>query len=66
MGRATSLKHSLLRNLPLSEDSQDIDFTVFENGPPRYISEFLQRLEADTVNRVFCHAFEFAAIAAKN
>ena len=68
LGRATSLNHSLFRNLPLSEDGQDIDFTVFENGPPRYISEFLQRLEADAVNRVFYafHAVELTASAANN
>ena len=68
LGRATSLNHYLFRNLPLSEDGQDIDFTVFENGPPRYISEFLQRLEADAVNYVFYafHAVELTASAANN
>ena len=68
LGRATSLNHSLFRNLPLSEDGQDIDFTVFENGPPRYIAEFLQRLEADAANYVFYafHAVELTASAANN
>ena len=26
-------------------DGSDIDFTVFEHGPPSYIAEFLKRLE---------------------
>lgn len=45
LGRATCLEWSLFRNLPMLEDGSDIDFTVFEHGPPGYIAEFLKRLE---------------------
>ena len=45
LGRATCLEWSLFRNLPLLEDGSDIDFSVFEHGPPGYIAEFLKRLE---------------------
>ena len=44
LGRARSLRWSLFRNLPTTSDG-DVDFTVFENGPPLYISEFLSQLE---------------------
>ena len=45
LGRARSLEWTLMRNLPLLEDG-DVDFSIFEQGPPRYIAEFLKRLEA--------------------
>ena len=45
-GRSTCLEHCLFRNLPMQEDGQDIDFSVFEHGPPAYIAQFLARLEA--------------------
>jgi len=45
LGRATCLEWSLFRNLPMLEDGSDIDFTVFEHGPPGYIAQFLKRLE---------------------
>ena len=40
LGRATCLEWSLFRNLPMLEDGSDIDFTVFEHGPPGYIASF--------------------------
>ncbi|CAE7212339.1 unnamed protein product [Symbiodinium sp. CCMP2592] len=45
LGRARSMQWSLFRNLPTTADG-DIDFAVFENGPPAHISEFLRELEA--------------------
>ena len=34
------------RNLPMLPDGSDVDFAVFEHGPPGYIAQFLRRLEA--------------------
>ena len=45
LGRATCLEWSLFRNLPMLQDGSDIDFAVFEHGPPGYIAQFLKRLE---------------------
>ena len=45
LGRATSLEWTLLRNLQVLPDGSDIDFSVFEHGPPQYIVDFLKRLE---------------------
>ena len=39
------MQWSLFRNLPTTADG-DVDFAVFENGPPLYISQFLRELEA--------------------
>ena len=48
LGRARSMQWSLFRNLPTTADG-DVDFAVFENGPPLYISQFLRQLEAGRV-----------------
>ena len=45
LGRARCMQWSLFRNLPTGADG-DVDFAVFENGPPSYISQFLGELEA--------------------
>ena len=45
LGRARSMQWSLFRNLPTTADG-DVDFAVFENGPPAYIAQFLRELEA--------------------
>jgi hypothetical protein len=34
-------------------DGSDIDFDVFEHGPPQYIADFLKRLEAELLSLVF-------------
>ena len=33
-------------------DGSDIDFDVFEHGPPQYIADFLKRLEAGLLSSV--------------
>ena len=43
LGRAQALEWSLFRNFPTVDGEPD--FTVFEQGPPSYIAEFLHRLE---------------------
>ena len=44
LGRSQALEYSLLRNVP--EDAHgDVDFSIFESGPPAYIAQFLDRLE---------------------
>ena len=53
LGRATCLEWSLFRNLPMLPDGSDIDFDVFEHGPPQYIADFLKRLEAGLLSLVF-------------
>ena len=45
LGRAQSLQYSLFRNFPTLENG-DVDWSFFENGPPQYIADFLDRLEA--------------------
>ena len=45
LGRAQSLQYSLFRNFPTMENG-DVDWSLFENGPPQYIADFLHRLEA--------------------
>ncbi|CAL1152198.1 unnamed protein product [Cladocopium goreaui] len=40
-------------NLPMLPDGSDIDFDVFEHGPPQYIADFLKRLEAGLLSSVF-------------
>ena len=37
LGRATCLEWSLFRNLPVLPDGSDIDFSIFEHGPPQYV-----------------------------
>jgi hypothetical protein len=34
-------------------DGSDINFDVFEHGPPQYIADFLKRLEAGLLSSVF-------------
>ena len=48
LGRAQALEYSLFRNLPKTPEG-DIDFSIFETGPPAYIAEFLDRLEDSDV-----------------
>ena len=43
LGRAQALEWSLFRNFPTVDGEPD--FSVFEQGPPSYIAEFLHRLE---------------------
>ena len=45
LGRAQALEYSLFRNFPVT-DNDDIDWSLFECGPPHYIADFLDRLEA--------------------
>ena len=52
LGRATCLEWSLFRNLPMLPDGSDIDVSVFENGHPQYIADFLKRLEAGLLSPV--------------
>ena len=44
LGRAQALQYSLFRNFPTTENG-DVDWSLFENGPPQYIADFLHRLE---------------------
>ena len=44
LGRSQALEYSLLRNVPEDEHG-DVDFSIFESGPPAYIAQFLDRLE---------------------
>ncbi len=53
LGRAQRLSWSLFRNLPQAEDG-DVDFAVFENGPPDYISSFLRTLEVGACRSLCC------------
>ena len=48
LGCAQALEYSLFRNLPETPEG-DIDFSIFETGPPAYIAEFLDRLEDSDV-----------------
>ena len=44
LGRARKLCWMLLRNFPTSEDGQ-LDWSIFEEGPPQYLVEFTEALE---------------------
>ena len=64
LGRARKLEWLLLRNLPRTE-SGEVDWDLFESGPPPYVEETMERLQAmhdATWVRLFC-AFLFAALA---
>ena len=43
LGRAQKLDRLLLQNFPRAEDGS-LDWTVFENGPPDFLVEFMRRL----------------------
>ena len=44
-GRARKLSWMLLRNFPTTDDGQ-LDWSIFEEGPPDYLCEFTEALEA--------------------
>ena len=44
LGRAQKLDWELLRNFPSTPDGEP-DWSVFENGPPAYLCEFLAVLK---------------------
>ena len=46
LGRSTELAFSLYRNMPMCEATGEIDWSLFECGPPHFVSDFLSRLEA--------------------
>ena len=45
LGRSTELAFSLYRNMPMCEATGEIDWTLFEGGPPHFVADFLSRLE---------------------
>ena len=45
LGRSTALAFSLYRNMPMCEATGEIDWTLFEGGPPHFVADFLSRLE---------------------
>ena len=51
--RAQALQYSLFRNFPTTENG-DVDWSLFENGPPQYIADFLHRLEAGKSIKINC------------
>ena len=58
LGRARKLSWMLLRNLPRKADGE-VDWSFFESGPPPYVEEAMERLEAmhaatNDVRRMFC------------
>ena len=53
LGRAQALQYSLFRNFPTTENG-DVDWSLFENGPPQYIADFLHRLEAGKSIKINC------------
>ena len=56
MGRARKLDWMLLQNFPSTPDGEP-DWTVFENGPPAYLCEFLEVLgqrARETMPRLLC------------
>eukprot|EP00973_Karenia_brevis_P052448 7287513-Karenia_brevis.AAC.1 len=44
LGRGRKLEWELLRNFPMDENGE-LDWNVFEGGPPQYLCEFLEVLE---------------------
>ena len=56
LGRAQALQYSLFRNFPTTENG-DVDWSLFENGPPQYIADFLHRLEAGKSIKIRPHRF---------
>jgi len=44
LGRARKLEWMLLRNFP-RDDAGDLDWNIFENGPPDFLVEFMEILE---------------------
>ena len=44
LGRGQKLEWELFRNFP-ADDAGDLDWSVFESGPPAYLCEFLRVLE---------------------
>ena len=44
LGRARKLEWLLLRNFPLDADGEE-DWSIFEQGPPDYLCEFMEKLE---------------------
>ena len=54
LGRARCLKYLLLRNFPFNEDDEP-DWSIFENGPPDFLVEFMEKLKqraAETLPRL--------------
>ena len=44
LGRAQKLKWMLLRNFPRTEEDE-LDWSIFEKGPPDFLVEFLDALD---------------------
>ena len=51
LGRSTELAFSLYRNMPMCETTGEIDWSLFECGPPHFVSDFLSRLEVGSLKK---------------